>query len=735
MALYDNNDLLAVLGGQNLGIQTPYNTLQNYQNHGQQLLNAPMPTTMYSPWQAVAYALQKFEGRNEQDSAQNTIQNTIDTGLTGKDQIIDSVKGYNPPLPNLQQTGSIDPSSVSGTMQPDAYGNTLIQIESGGDPRASNGHNRGLGQFGPSEEKKYGLNNENWTDPGAQAAAITAERQDINKGLTSALGRAPTDGEAYLAHQQGLAGATALLSNPNEPAWKAIRPYYKSDDIAKKAIYGNIPDGNPLKDTPIDQISAQQFSNMWTSRFAQGETRKYPQQAQAEASPQNEPQQPQHPNQVAENLTTGSVGSQGYAPVNGQPAVTQQHGIEQLLSNLSHGTPPAEPPVSAHEAMILSRMPPEVQKTYMEQRHSAFAPETFDTGYGTFWKLPGRAGQPAQVGFIPKTTISNTEIQGVGKIPTAVGMGPDGQLRSQYLIPGVSGPGGQSSGPGGQEGAPNNGGNAPPINNGGGGPSSPTPANPNIQNRAPSGPLPQQILDIQNQAQANQRNNEIKTKLDTDRAVKLNKSFEDLQDTLPKNDNLLQNLRTEKGILNDPNFFSGSLEKPIFDYNKLLDTFGLGTQAIHDRSEGMQLYSKERADTLINNLEAFRGLGAIRNSEFSVLQDASGVLANTPGTLRALNEIAIKTAQRNIDVAQEARKYAQDHGGYLDNGWYDHVAQWREQHPLFSNDEIKNYHDLFKTSQKLKTEKANSNYNVGDTANVNGHNYTYQQDGKWHLVK
>jgi hypothetical protein len=150
------------------------------------------------------------------------------------------------------------------------YVNRLFQIESGGDPQAVTGSNRGLGQFGPAEERMYGITDANRERPEAQAAAVMAERAANDPSLRRALGREPTHADHYLAHQQGLAGASALLGNPNIPAWQAIRPFYRSDAIAQKAITGNIPGDNPLKRLGVNDISSAGFTAMWRDKFNHG---------------------------------------------------------------------------------------------------------------------------------------------------------------------------------------------------------------------------------------------------------------------------------------------------------------------------------------------------------------------------------------------------------------------------------------------------------------------------------
>ena len=154
----------------------------------------------------------------------------------------------------------------------DPYTARLFQIESGGDPNAASpgGTNKGLAQFSPDLERRYGITDQNRADPAVQASAVSRERAEHAPRLTAALGRDPTDADFYLAHQQGLAGASALLSNPDQPAWKVLRPYYSSDAMAQKAVTGNIPHDHALSGSPVGMITAGDFANMWRNRFNAG---------------------------------------------------------------------------------------------------------------------------------------------------------------------------------------------------------------------------------------------------------------------------------------------------------------------------------------------------------------------------------------------------------------------------------------------------------------------------------
>jgi hypothetical protein len=146
-------------------------------------------------------------------------------------------------------------------------------IESGGNPLAWNtlpggrrSRYRGLFQFGPDMERRYGITD--WTDVGQQQRAFGQHIGSLRTDLSRRLGRAPADWELYFGHQQGPSGSAALLSAaPGTPAWQAIRRFYGSDALAQQAITGNIPRGHRLAGLPVGSISAQDFAQLWQDRF------------------------------------------------------------------------------------------------------------------------------------------------------------------------------------------------------------------------------------------------------------------------------------------------------------------------------------------------------------------------------------------------------------------------------------------------------------------------------------
>lgn len=113
--------------------------------------------------------------------------------------------------------GTISDAAARYGVDPNAL-LVVAQLESGGNPNAKNPNSSagGLFQFIDSTARAYGLTNK--FDPAAAADAGARLMRDNAIALRNALGREPTTGELYLAHQQGSGGAIKLLSNPGARA-------------------------------------------------------------------------------------------------------------------------------------------------------------------------------------------------------------------------------------------------------------------------------------------------------------------------------------------------------------------------------------------------------------------------------------------------------------------------------------------------------------------------------------
>jgi len=145
-----------------------------------------------------------------------------------------------------QMTPSFDKINNSYGL-PAGYLNRTAYIESSFNPNANNGISKGEFQFTNATAGQYGLKNP--FDPMASADAAARLAVDNQKFLAHGLGREPTAGELYLAHQQGAAGALNLLSHPDSPA---------TDIVGRQAVVGNGGSAN---------MTAQQFANLWTNKF------------------------------------------------------------------------------------------------------------------------------------------------------------------------------------------------------------------------------------------------------------------------------------------------------------------------------------------------------------------------------------------------------------------------------------------------------------------------------------
>ena len=125
---------------------------------------------------------------------------------------------------------------------------TIAKLESSLNPGAKNPHSsaRGLFQFIDSTAKDYGLVDR--YDPTQSSDAAARLARDNASSLRGVLGRDPSVGELYLAHQQGAGGARKLLSNPTARA---------VDVVGADAVRLNGGNAN---------MSAQEFANLWINK-------------------------------------------------------------------------------------------------------------------------------------------------------------------------------------------------------------------------------------------------------------------------------------------------------------------------------------------------------------------------------------------------------------------------------------------------------------------------------------
>jgi hypothetical protein len=125
---------------------------------------------------------------------------------------------------------------------------TIAMLESSGNPNAKNPNSSagGLFQFIDSTASQYGLANR--FDPVAASDAAARLAKDNAGHLRKVLGREPTAGELYLAHQQGAGGAARLLANPGASAVSIV---------GSKAVTLN---------GGTSGMTAGEFASIWTAK-------------------------------------------------------------------------------------------------------------------------------------------------------------------------------------------------------------------------------------------------------------------------------------------------------------------------------------------------------------------------------------------------------------------------------------------------------------------------------------
>lgn len=160
----------------------------------------------------------------------------------------------------------------------------IAWLESRGNPAAKNPKSSagGLFQFIDSTAGQYGLQDR--YDPAQAADAGARLARDNAAHLRRVLGRDPTPGELYLAHQQGAGGATKLLSNPTARAADLVG----ADAVA---LNGGRPD-----------MTAAEFAGLWLSKAGD---------VQPEGQPASQPQTNGGPQM---NGILGAIGMGEYKP-------------------------------------------------------------------------------------------------------------------------------------------------------------------------------------------------------------------------------------------------------------------------------------------------------------------------------------------------------------------------------------------------------------------------------------
>lgn len=170
------------------------------------------------------------------------------TVSTGKYKAIDGFKDTQNMIVQFANKYGIDPSIALA----------MGHIESGfnSNAKAKTSTAKGVFQFLDSTASRYGIKGRQY-DPAANIDAGMRLFRDNVASFRKRFGRNPNAGEIYLMHQQGEAGAAALLANPNANVIDVLSRF-KSKSYNPVAVVTQ--NGGNVK------MTAGQFASLWINK-------------------------------------------------------------------------------------------------------------------------------------------------------------------------------------------------------------------------------------------------------------------------------------------------------------------------------------------------------------------------------------------------------------------------------------------------------------------------------------
>lgn len=209
------------------------------------------PTEQTSALGALAENKQNVLSRSTQEVSPSSVASSISnvvagTPNKGKYSALygENFNKYAPLIIKEAQAQGVDPNTLL----------SMTYIESKFDPNAANNAYGGLHQISKAQHSK-------WADPEYNTREAL-KLYKANEAYARKQGITFDVGNAYLFHQQGLGGATALLKNPNLSAAEALKKtsQWKNKDISW--INKNVIEANGGK----AGMSATEFANLWRNK-------------------------------------------------------------------------------------------------------------------------------------------------------------------------------------------------------------------------------------------------------------------------------------------------------------------------------------------------------------------------------------------------------------------------------------------------------------------------------------
>lgn len=516
----------------------------------------------------------------------------------------------------------------------------MARIESGMKPDARTGSYGGLYQL---DTRKYG---NDVYDPSKAANIFSSELTDNIKNFKNRFGREPTGSELYMMHQQGAAGAAAHMTNPDAPAWKNFQNASGwSDAMAKRAIWGNIPDDLKAQYGSVDNVRSGDFLNLWQSkynRFAGG------------AAPQNT------------QLASLSTDLPMPGPAAGLPPAVPPTAQPYQAAQLSTMSPLAAP-LDLPAAPMAGQMPPQPQMPASPQTAQAPARTT--------------PSIPPQVEMQIRTLMGSND-----KAARDLGM----KIWLQYQNPvDQYSPIMQNGQIAGQRSSLT--GEVKPY------PQVDTTTlreyNTYVQQSKAAGKPAMSLFDYEvamKKAGSSSVNvNTGENAYDKEMGQLFAKRYSSITDAGDKAFSTLGSIGQLRQAMADPNFYSGTGAETFALPIKQL-TVALGGDP--NSAASMENFRAVSSKAALDGMGGSLGTG-FSNADRDFIVNQYPALGNTPEGNKARLYGLEKIERRKIDVARMAQDYVNSHGR-LDAGFDRALTEWRNNNPVFSDSEREQFKNL-----------------------------------------
>lgn len=530
-------------------------------------------------------------------------------------------------------------------------------LESGGDYSLVNKYGyRGKYQFSPEELRKYGIKGDEWKDPATMEKVARQHFNDLKQEVASKIGREPTDGEVYLAHQRGVDGFLVGQQNPDRPEWvnmlntgEGRQRYAKSPSAAiawaQRTVRDNVPKTDPTRrqlEAEVGQrwylkMTSGQFQPIWKNRFG------------------DKPTESPLTGQAGDAQLGGGAGSDvidkgeesavgGETPFKTAQAFPSVPTAGGPIGNI----PPANPIES--DAQLQARLraaSPDQRQEILENYLKRKEGREYDTLGGKATVTPTKPGEQ------PIVTERTTKT-----IPFSVGdlhlqLAPDGSGGFSAVLP---------------DGSTKNFSSADAV-----------------WKWAQEGHARGVDLNTRTEKRANR--------------------YEDIQghaeQTYQSTADRGRQLELAQKLVDDPKFISGSFQEQREMISKFFNTMGIEPPA--NGSDITQAFVKLVAGNILDDIKGLggQGLGQIRAKEMEIIEKMNAAPNMSPGAVRAVITLMRKANDRMQNHNDRVLDYSTEKGK-IDPGFYRQMQKYYRDNPLLTDSEINHYKKIFQGPEAKK---------------------------------